>query len=77
MQFIQELTNSLLSEKQVKAYVLRLDLIHPTIGGNKYFKLKYNLEKAKAEGKKNDSFFWRGIFKPHSGIGSSGAGVWI
>lgn len=52
MQFIQELTNSLLSEKQVKAYVLRLDLIHPTIGGNKYFKLKYNLEQAKAEGKK-------------------------
>lgn len=52
MQFIQELTNSLLSEKQVKAYVLRLDLIHPTIGGNKYFKLKYNLEQAKALGKK-------------------------
>lgn len=52
MQFIQELTNPLLSEKQVKAHVLRLDLIHPTIGGNKYFKLKYNLEQAKAEGKK-------------------------
>ena len=51
MQFIQELKNSLLSEKQVKAYVLRLDLIHPTIGGNKYFKLKYNLKQAKAEGK--------------------------
>jgi 1-aminocyclopropane-1-carboxylate deaminase len=27
--------------------VLRLDLIHPHYGGNKYFKLKYNLEKAK------------------------------
>jgi 1-aminocyclopropane-1-carboxylate deaminase len=64
MQFIQELTNSLLSEKQVKAYVLRLDLIHPTIGGNKYFKLKYNLEKAKAEGKKTILSFG-GAFSNH------------
>jgi len=64
MQFIQELTNSLLSEKQVKAYVLRLDLIHPTIGGNKYFKLKYNLEQAKAEGKKTILSFG-GAFSNH------------
>lgn len=27
--------------------VLRLDLIHPDISGNKWFKLKYNLQKAK------------------------------
>lgn len=26
--------------------VLRLDLLHPFYGGNKYFKLKYNIEKA-------------------------------
>ncbi|MBK6834724.1 MAG: 1-aminocyclopropane-1-carboxylate deaminase/D-cysteine desulfhydrase [Bacteroidetes bacterium] len=64
MQFIQELKNSLLSEKQVKAYVLRLDLIHPTIGGNKYFKLKYNLEQAKAEGKKTILSFG-GAFSNH------------
>jgi 1-aminocyclopropane-1-carboxylate deaminase len=31
--------------------VLRLDLVHPTIGGNKWFKLKHNLEKAKLQGK--------------------------
>jgi len=30
--------------------ILRLDLIHPKCGGNKFFKLKYNLHKAKAEG---------------------------
>ncbi len=30
--------------------VLRLDLIHPHHGGNKYFKLKYNLQKAKSLG---------------------------
>ena len=27
--------------------VLRLDLIHPEISGNKWFKLKYNLAQAK------------------------------
>lgn len=27
--------------------VLRLDLLHPFYGGNKYFKLKYNIQKAK------------------------------
>lgn len=30
--------------------ILRLDLIHPLYGGNKYFKLKYNFLKAKEEG---------------------------
>lgn len=30
--------------------VLRLDLIHPQISGNKWFKLKYNLEEAKQQG---------------------------
>lgn len=32
--------------------VLRLDQIHPEISGNKWFKLKYNLEQAKVENKK-------------------------
>lgn len=32
--------------------VLRLDQIHPEISGNKWFKLKHNLEQAKAENKK-------------------------
>lgn len=31
--------------------ILRLDLIHPEILGNKWFKLKYNLEQAKKENK--------------------------
>jgi 1-aminocyclopropane-1-carboxylate deaminase len=30
--------------------VLRLDLIHPHYGGNKFFKLKYNLERALSNG---------------------------
>src|SRR4051812_16376180 len=34
--------------QDIRIDVLRLDLIHPLYGGNKYFKLKYNLEKAKS-----------------------------
>lgn len=34
----------------ISLYMLRLDLIHPEISGNKWFKLKYNLEFAKEKG---------------------------
>lgn len=33
----------------VNLWVLRLDLTHPYISGNKFFKLKYNLEEAKKQ----------------------------
>lgn len=36
-----------LSDTQVQTNILRLDLIHPVISGNKWFKLKYYLEEAK------------------------------
>lgn len=35
--------------KNVSLFIKREDLIHPYISGNKYRKLKYNLEQAKAE----------------------------
>jgi 1-aminocyclopropane-1-carboxylate deaminase len=35
----------------LEAAMLRLDLLHPEISGNKWFKLKYNLEAARAAGK--------------------------
>lgn len=41
---IVELTDSLFVEKELQVFVLRLDLIHPIISGNKLYKLKYNLE---------------------------------
>lgn len=44
--------------------VLRLDLIHPEISGNKWFKLKYNLEKAKAE-KKDTIITFGGAYSNH------------
>lgn len=35
----------------IRAAVLRLDLLHPEVSGNKWFKLRYNLEAALAQGK--------------------------
>lgn len=37
-------------EQQVQLYIRRLDLIDPVYGGNKWFKLKHNLLKAKQKG---------------------------
>ena len=37
--------------------VLRLDVIHPEISGNKWFKLKYNLEQAKKVNKNHLATF--------------------
>ncbi len=39
-----------LRSQQVDLQVLRLDLVHPTISGNKWYKLKYNLEEARRLG---------------------------
>lgn len=46
----QELSHPLLAEKQVRLFVKRDDLIHPEIMGNKWRKLKYNIEKMKMDG---------------------------
>lgn len=40
---IQEIKNELLSKNQVELYIKREDLIHPEISGNKWRKLKYNV----------------------------------
>lgn len=41
---------SSLTKKQIKLSLKREDLLHPTLSGNKYRKLKYNLIQAKSEG---------------------------
>ncbi|MDQ3048538.1 MAG: pyridoxal-phosphate dependent enzyme, partial [Bacteroidota bacterium] len=48
---LQKIDCELTRAKEIELYILRTDLIHPAIGGNKLFKLKYNLLKAKAENK--------------------------
>lgn len=45
----QVLGHSLLEQKEIEFAVKRLDLIHPLVSGNKYYKLKYNLLQAKAQ----------------------------
>ena len=46
----QQVALPILQEKKVSLYIKREDLIHPLISGNKFRKLKYNIEQAKAEG---------------------------
>jgi len=41
-----QLKHPLLDQLKVALEVLRLDQVHPTVSGNKFFKLKYNLEEA-------------------------------
>ena len=40
------LKHPLLDQLKVEMVVMRLDQVHPTVSGNKFFKLKYNLEEA-------------------------------
>lgn len=61
---LQNIENQLTKEKKVQLYIKREDLNHPTIQGNKYRKLKYNLAKAKAENYKTILTFG-GAFSNH------------
>jgi 1-aminocyclopropane-1-carboxylate deaminase len=47
---LQRIENEITSSHKIHLYVLRLDTIDFYAGGNKYFKLKYNLEEAKKQG---------------------------
>lgn len=60
----QVLKHPLFEEKEVKVSIKRLDLIHPKVSGNKFFKLKYNLEKAKSTGQ-NTILTFGGAFSNH------------
>lgn len=43
----QQIHSKIAHDAGVELYVLRLDLMHPWVNGNKWFKLKYNLLEAK------------------------------
>lgn len=47
----QEISLSLLKEKEIRLFVKRIDKIHPFVSGNKWYKLKYNLLEAKKQQK--------------------------
>lgn len=51
--FVEPLKHEVIENAGVELSVLRLDLIHPVAGGNKVYKLRYNLVRAKQEEKKS------------------------
>lgn len=53
-----------LSTHSVEVDLLRLDLLHPEISGNKWFKLKYNIEEAK-KGNKDTILTFGGKWSNH------------
>lgn len=59
--------NPIINQIEYNGYqigILRLDLIHPDISGNKWFKLKYNLQQATKE-QKNTIITFGGAFSNH------------
>jgi len=47
---LQKIKAVFLEEKNVELFILREDQIHPTISGNKWRKLKYNVQEAQEKG---------------------------
>jgi 1-aminocyclopropane-1-carboxylate deaminase len=48
---LQQIISPLLQEKKLELWVMREDMVHPDIPGNKWRKLKYNLQEAKEQHK--------------------------
>jgi 1-aminocyclopropane-1-carboxylate deaminase len=47
--FTQQIDNDITRSAGIKLSVLRLDTMHPLVNGNKWFKLKYNLQQAQQQ----------------------------
>ncbi len=61
---LEKISDDIISSAKVNLYVLRLDKIHPDISGNKWYKLKYNLEEARKQ-KKNTLLTFGGAYSNH------------
>ena len=61
---LQKIEAKFLDEKKVALFILREDQIHPTISGNKWRKLKYNVREVKEKGLKTIVTFG-GAFSNH------------
>lgn len=62
--FTQPIRANWLAQNNVKLDILRLDMIHPIVSGNKWFKLKYYLQHAKNNGHSTIGTFG-GAFSNH------------
>jgi 1-aminocyclopropane-1-carboxylate deaminase/D-cysteine desulfhydrase-like pyridoxal-dependent ACC family enzyme len=70
----QPLDHPLLDEKGIELAIKRLDLVHPDLSGNKFFKLKYNLEKAVSD-RFEKILTFGGAFSNHIYASAAGAKV--
>jgi 1-aminocyclopropane-1-carboxylate deaminase len=61
---LNEVNHPMLKERGVKLFVKRDDLIHPFISGNKWRKLKYNIEEMQCQGK-NMMLTFGGAYSNH------------
>ena len=61
---IQQINTRLIQEKKLDFFVKREDLLHPEISGNKWRKLFYNLQAAKAQSK-NTLISFGGAYSNH------------
>jgi 1-aminocyclopropane-1-carboxylate deaminase len=59
-----EISNTLFSEKGLKLFLLRLDEMHDGIGGNKWYKLKYNIAELQKQ-QKNVMLTFGGAYSNH------------
>ena len=60
----QQIFLPILKEKKIELFIKREDVIHPFVSGNKFRKLKYNLQEAKKL-KKNALLTFGGAFSNH------------
>ncbi|HJY64119.1 MAG TPA: pyridoxal-phosphate dependent enzyme [Ignavibacteria bacterium] len=61
---LNRITDNAIAGSGVELFMLRLDLLHPEISGNKWYKLKYNLEEARKQNK-NTLLTFGGAFSNH------------
>lgn len=61
---LQRIIHPVLNEKGLRLHVLRLDMTHPHISGNKWYKLKYNLEEAQRQ-RKDTLITFGGAYSNH------------
>lgn len=61
---LQQIKSTLFDEKELEVFIKRDDLIHPVISGNKWRKLKHNIEKFK-QGKFDKLLTFGGAYSNH------------
>ena len=64
---LTELFDDFISQKNSRLFILREDLIHPIISGNKWRKLKYNILEAQKLNQSTILTFTARTFEPPSG----------